>query len=83
MSQKEKQCSKFLGAETCRIEWSNSLTQPGRRAGDEIDLTFTWAPRPWVALDASYAHFYARPYLQATGAASDADFFYLQTTVKL
>jgi len=37
----------------------------------------------WVALDASYAHFYARPYLQATGAASDADFFYLQTTVKL
>jgi len=54
-----------------------------RRAGEEIDLTFTWAPRPWVALDAGYAHFSAGPYLQATGAASDADFFYLQTTVKL
>jgi len=54
-----------------------------RRAGDELDLTFTWTPRPWIALDTGYAHFAAGPYLRATGAASNADFFYFQTTLKL
>ena len=53
-----------------------------RHAGDEVDLTVTWTPRPWAAVDVGYSKFNAGSYLQATGARSDADFFYLQTTLK-
>ena len=52
-------------------------------AGDELDLTASWTPRQWVAIDAGYAKFFAGSYLGATGAASDANFFYLQATLKL
>jgi hypothetical protein len=54
-----------------------------RQAGAELDLTLTWSPRPWAVIDAGYARFFAGHYLGATGAKSDADFFYLQTTLKL
>ena len=52
------------------------------RAGEEFDLTFAWTPRPWISLDAGLARFTAGPYLRATGASSDANFVYAQTTVK-
>jgi len=51
--------------------------------GDELDLTFTWTPTAWVAVDLGWSRFFAGPYLGATGASSNADFFYLQTTLKL
>lgn len=54
-----------------------------RDAGDELDLTFTWTPRPWATFDVGWSKFFAGSYLQATGAKSDASFFYLQTTFKL
>jgi hypothetical protein len=53
------------------------------RAGDEFDATATWTPKPWATVDVGYAHFFAGAYLAATGAKSDADFFYIQTTFKL
>ena len=52
-------------------------------AGDELDLTSTWTPRPWVALDAGWSVFFAGPYLRATGAGSNAHFFYLQASFKM
>ena len=52
-------------------------------AGGELDLTFTWTPRPWATIDVGYSNFSAGSYLQATGARSDASFFYIQTTFKL
>ncbi len=53
-----------------------------RAAGSEADLTVTWAPRPWVTLDAGWSRFSAGSYLRATGAGSDATFTYVQTTLK-
>jgi hypothetical protein len=53
-----------------------------RHAGDEYDLTVTWTPRPWATVDLGYAQFEAGNYLTATGAGSNATFFYLQTTLK-
>jgi hypothetical protein len=52
------------------------------RAGEEIDLTVAWTPRPWISLDTGWARFFAGPYLRATGAGSDANFVYAQTTVR-
>ena len=54
-----------------------------RDVGDEVDLTVTWAPRPWAVFDLGYSKFQAGAYLGATGARSDASFFYLQTTLKM
>jgi hypothetical protein len=53
------------------------------RAGDELDFTATWTPRPWAAIDLGYSRFSAGAYLQATGARSNAYFLYLQTTLRL
>lgn len=53
-----------------------------KRAGDELDVTGSWTPRAWLALDVGWSRFFAGSYLRATGAASDADFFYAQTTLK-
>ena len=62
----------------------NAAAQSGpRRAGDALDLTATWTPRPWVVIDVGGSHFYASSYLLATGAKSDANFVYIQTTFKL
>lgn len=54
-----------------------------RHAGDELDVTATWTPSARATLDFGWAHFFAGPYLGATGAESDADFVYVQTTLKL
>jgi hypothetical protein len=53
-----------------------------RSVGDELDLTCTWTPRPWVMVDVGYSKFFSGSYLSDTGASGDADFFYLQTTLK-
>jgi hypothetical protein len=53
-----------------------------RSVGEELDLTLGWTPQPWVAVDLGWSRFFAGSYLSATGASSDADFFYLQTTLK-
>jgi len=52
------------------------------RAGEELDVTATWTPRPVLVIDAGWSHFFAGPYLRATGATSDADFLYVQLTFK-
>lgn len=54
-----------------------------RRAGDELDITFTWAARPWATIDLGWSHFSAGAYLGATGARSDAEFIYAQTTFRM
>ena len=48
--------------------------------GSEVDLTVTWAPKKWFSVQAGYSHFFAGDYLEDTGASSDADFGYVQTT---
>ena len=53
------------------------------RTGDELDVTLTWAPRPWATVEAGWSRFFAGPYLRATGAGNNADFLYLQTSLKL
>ena len=53
------------------------------RAGEELDVTGTWTPWPLLTVDAGWSHFFAGPYLQATGTASNADFVYAQLTFKL
>ena len=54
-----------------------------RRAGDELDFTVSWVPDARAAVEAGWSHFAAGPYLRATGAASDADFVFIQTSFKL
>ena len=50
-------------------------------AGSEIDFLVTWAVSKNVTLEAGYSHFFAGEYLDDTGAASDADFGYVQATI--
>lgn len=70
------------GVATVRPLNAAAQTAP-RRVGDEVDLSGTWTPRPWAAIDVGYAHFLSGAYVSATGAKSNADFFYMQTTLKL
>ncbi len=49
-------------------------------AGSEADLTVTWNVNKWATVQAGYSHFFAGQYLSDTGADSDADFGYVQTT---
>jgi len=49
--------------------------------GAEIDILATWAVTRNVSLEAGYSHFFAGPYLEDTGASSDADFGYVQATI--
>ncbi len=51
-------------------------------AGSELDLTVTYAPKKWLSFQAGYSHFFAGSYLSDTGASSDADFGYVQATIK-
>ena len=69
------------GVATVRPLTVAAQTAP-RTTGNEVDLTVTWAPRPWVTLDAGWSRFSAGSYLRATGAGSDATFTYVQTALK-
>ena len=50
--------------------------------GDELDVTATWSPRPWLGVEGGWCEFFAGSYLSATGAHSNATFGYVQTTLK-
>jgi hypothetical protein len=49
--------------------------------GEEVDLTLAYAPWKFLKLQAGFSHFFAGDYVRQTGAASDANFGYLQATV--
>ncbi len=49
-------------------------------AGSEADVTVTWNVRKWASVQVGYSLFFAGQYLSDTGADSDADFGYVQTT---
>jgi len=53
----------------------------GTYVGSELDLTLGYAPWKWMKILAGYTHFFCGDYPRATGAADDADFGYLQTTL--
>jgi hypothetical protein len=53
--------------------------------GQEIDLTATYAYSKWLNFLVGYSHFFAGDYVRqtsATRAQDDADFFYIQSTLK-
>ncbi len=70
------------GVATVRPLNAAAQTAPAS-VGNEFDLTVTWTPCANAVIDVGYSKFFAGSYLGATGARSDADFFYLQTTLKL
>ncbi len=51
-------------------------------AGHEIDFTATWKVNRHVSFLVGYSHFFAGDYLRDTGAHSDADFGYVQATLR-
>ncbi|MEQ1859607.1 MAG: alginate export family protein [Chthoniobacteraceae bacterium] len=53
-----------------------------RFAGHELDFVVKWFPAKWLQVDAGYSHFFAGDYLGDTGTRDDADFGYVQATVK-
>lgn len=53
--------------------------------GHEIDLTATYACSKWMNILVGYSHFFSGAYVRDTsadGARDDADYFYLQTSLK-
>jgi hypothetical protein len=65
-----------VGAGATRRDIANNF------AGQEVDLTFTYPVTKVLKLQGGYSHFFAGPYLHDTGAASDADFVYLISTIQ-
>lgn len=68
---------------------ANGLTRvrpitPGASSfvGSEIDLTANWKPFECLGFGVGYSHFFAGQYVDDTGPASDADFVYVQASVK-
>ncbi len=51
--------------------------------GQEVDMRVRYQLHQRVDLEVGYAHFFAGPFAQNTGPADDADFFYVQTTLRL
>ncbi len=49
--------------------------------GSELDLVLSWDATTHFQLQAGFSHFFAGEYLKDTGAASDANFGYLQATL--
>jgi hypothetical protein len=49
--------------------------------GQEIDLTAIYKLNPHVGIMAGYSYFFAGDYLQATGAADNAQFGYVQVQI--
>lgn len=50
--------------------------------GQEFDLLVKWKATKHLSFLAGYSHFFTGPFVEDTGANSDADFFYLQTALK-
>lgn len=53
----------------------------GSFVGTELDLTATWKVHAHLGILAGYSHFFSGDYAEATGAADDADFGYLQAVI--
>jgi hypothetical protein len=51
--------------------------------GNETDLTAKWKATNHLGLLIGYSHFHAGPFVRDTGAANNANFFYVQTTLDL
>jgi hypothetical protein len=51
-------------------------------AGSEVDVTVTYAATKNLSFMAGYSHFFAGSYLSDTGKSDDANFAYLQATLK-
>lgn len=49
--------------------------------GDEVDFVLKYDLNKHLSLETGYAHFFAGEYVEDTGSADDADWFYLQTTL--
>jgi hypothetical protein len=52
------------------------------RSVTELDVKLTWNATSYLAFIGGYSHFFAGDYLKATGAHDDADFGYVQATLK-
>ena len=50
--------------------------------GSELDLILTWNAKKYLQVQGGYAHFFAGNYLTDTGAYDDANFGYVQATIK-
>jgi hypothetical protein len=50
--------------------------------GSEVDCVVNWTVNKYVAVQGGYSHFFAGNYLKSTGFHSDADFGYVQATIK-
>jgi predicted porin len=53
-----------------------------KQAATEVDFTATYAATKNLNFLVGYSHLFAGDYLAATGAADDADFFYVEATIK-
>jgi len=51
--------------------------------GQEVDVRVRYQLHQRVDLEVGYTHFFAGPFAQNTGPADDADFLYVQTTLRL
>jgi hypothetical protein len=54
----------------------------GRNLGTDIEARVRWRPRPWLAIDAGYEHWFKGSYLDrvpSTSSTRDSDYFYLET----
>jgi hypothetical protein len=54
----------------------------GSYQGSELDLILTWNVKKYLQIQGGYAHFFAGSYLTDTGAHDDANFGYVQATLK-
>jgi hypothetical protein len=50
--------------------------------GSEVDCVVNWTVNKYVTVQGGYSHFFAGNYLKSTGFHSDADFGYVQATLK-
>ncbi len=50
--------------------------------GSELDFILTWNAKKYLQIQGGYAHFFAGAYLKDTGTYDDANFGYIQATLK-
>lgn len=57
----------------------------GRALGQDLELAAQWSPRPWVAVEAVYDHWFKGSYLRevpGAGSGDDSDYFALSTILR-
>jgi hypothetical protein len=50
--------------------------------GDEVDFYIKYKPVSFLDLEGGYAHFFSGKYVKDTGSSDDANWFYLQSTIR-